>query len=307
LKRQIPRVIVIPAPGGKENLTPSRVAARPDRGNPMFQTTRSTNTAALIFGMLEVTYHATVRKVRKTHGNAVIAIGMSLLQSVLFVAAFYFMFTLLGTRQAAVRGDFILYLLTGIYLYLVHIQALQEVMKSEGPTSPMMQHAPMNTLVAILSSAFSVLYVKTVSLLVILFVLHTVIEPVVLHDWSGAFMMYFLAWGLGASIGLILLAAKPWAPDMVNIVQMVYVRANMIASGKMFLANMLPGFMLALFDWNPLFHVIDQARGFTFVNYFPHYTNWEYPLYAVLALLMLGMMGEFYTRKRASASWDARR
>jgi hypothetical protein len=24
-------------------------------------------------------------------------------------------------------------------------------------------------------------------------------------------------------------------------------------------------------------------------------------------LLLLGMMGEFYTRKRASASWDARR
>jgi hypothetical protein len=54
-------------------------------------------------------------------------------------------------------------------MYLVHIQALQAVMASENSTSPMMQHAPMNTLVAILSSAISVLYVKTISLLVILF------------------------------------------------------------------------------------------------------------------------------------------
>jgi ABC-type polysaccharide/polyol phosphate export permease len=38
-------------------------------------------------------------------------------------------------------------------------------------------------------------------------------------------------------------------------------RANMIASGKMFVANALPGFMLAMFGWNPLFHCIDQARG----------------------------------------------
>jgi ABC-type polysaccharide/polyol phosphate export permease len=273
----------------------------------MFQSSRPTSTGALIFNLLEVTYHSTVRKVRQTHGNAFVAIGMSIVQSVLFVAAFYLMFTLLGTRQMAIRGDFLLYLLTGIFLYLVHVQALQGVMRSEGPASPMMQHAPMNTLVAILSSAFSSLYVKTVSLLVILFVLHTVVEPLEIHDWAGALMMYLLAWGLGVAIGLILLAAKPWAPDVVNIVQMVYVRANMIASGKMFVANMLPGFMIAMFDWNPLFHIIDQTRGFTFVNYFPHFTNWQYPLYATLALLLVGMMGEFYTRKRASASWDARR
>jgi ABC-type polysaccharide/polyol phosphate export permease len=273
----------------------------------MFQTARPTTTRALVFGMLEVTYHATVRKVRKTHGNAILAIGISLMQSVLFLAAFYFMFSILGTRGAAIRGDFMLYLLSGIFLYLVHIQALQEVLRAENSTSPMMQHAPMNTLVAILSSAFSILYIKTISLLMILFLLHTVIQPITIHDWSGAFMMYLLAWGSGCALGLILMAAKPWAPDVVNIIQMVYVRANMIASGKMFVANMMPGFMIDMFDWNPLFHIIDQARGFTFVNYFPHHTNWEYPLYATLVLILLGMMGEFYTRKRASASWDAAR
>jgi hypothetical protein len=43
-----------------------------------------------------------------------VAIGMSLLQSVLFVAAFYLMFTIIGARTMAIRGDFMLYLLTGI-------------------------------------------------------------------------------------------------------------------------------------------------------------------------------------------------
>lgn len=41
----------------------------------------------------------------------------------------------------------------------------------------------------------------------------------------------------------------------------------MIASGKMFVANTLPNFMLAMFDWNPLLYTIDQARGFAFINY----------------------------------------
>jgi ABC-type polysaccharide/polyol phosphate export permease len=81
----------------------------------------------------------------------------------------------------------------------------------------------------------------------------------------------------------------------------------MIASGKMFLANALPASMIALFEWNPLFHIIDQARGFAFINYNPHYTSWTYALYVSLALTMIGLMGEFYTRRHASASWQARR
>jgi ABC-type polysaccharide/polyol phosphate export permease len=273
----------------------------------MFEARRAISDWVLLFDLLEVTYHTSVRKVRMGHRNALVAIGMSVLQSVVFLAAFYLMFSLIGAQTTAIRGEFTLYLLTGIFLYLVHVQALQKVMASENSTSPLMQHAPMNTLVAILSSAISTLYIKSISLMVILFFLHTLLQPVVIHDWSGALMMYLLAWGSGAAIGLLLMALKPWAPEVISIVQMVYVRANMIASGKVFVANMLPGFMLSLFDWNPLFHMIDQMRGFVFVNYVPQYTNWQYPVWATLGILLLGMMLEFYTRKRASVSWDAGR
>lgn len=65
--------------------------------------------------------------------------------------------------------------------------------------------------------------------------------------------------------------------------------------------------MLAMFSWNPLFHIIDQARGFTFINYNPHYSNWIYPLGFSIIVTMLGFMGEAYTRKHASLSWGARR
>ncbi len=183
----------------------------------MFETSRRTSTGSLLFNLLGVTYHSAVRKVRKSHGNAIMAIGMSIVQAVLFLGAFYLLFTVIGARGMAIRGDFMLYLLSGIFLYLVHIQALGSVMGSENSTSAMMQHAPMNTLVAILSSAISTLYVKTISILVILFVLHTLIRPIEIHDWSSAMMMYLLAWGSGCAVGLVLLALKPWAPDVVSI------------------------------------------------------------------------------------------
>ena len=119
--------------------------------------------------------------------------------------------------------------------------------------------------------------------------------------------MLIVVWFGGVALGIILLAIKPWFPTVVQVAITLYMRANMIASGKMFVANSLPSFMLAMFDWNPLFHLIDQARGFAFINYVPRYSNWEYPIYVALVMLMLGLMGEFYTRRHASASWEARR
>jgi ABC-type polysaccharide/polyol phosphate export permease len=273
----------------------------------MFEARRTRSTFGLALSMLELAVIGAARQVRQSHRNAVWAILLSVLQAMLFIAAFYVMFTLLGQRGAAIRGDFMLYLLTGIYAYLTHITALREVMNAEGPTSAMMQHAPMNTLVSILSAALSALYTKTIGLLVLLLILHTMFTPLDIHYWPGAFLMFLLAWGSGCVLGLVFMAAKPWMPDAVNIIQLVYIRANMIASGKMFVANMLPTSLIVFFDWNPLFHIIDQTRGFVFVNYFPHHTNWEYPLYFTLVVLVIGFMAEAYTRKHVSASWGAGR
>ena len=106
---------------------------------------------------------------------------------------------------------------------------------------------------------------------------------------------------------MVLLAIKPWFPGFVVAFTLIYQRANMIASGKMFVANTLPGYMLAMFDWNPLFHIIYQSRGFAFINYNPRYTHWEYAFVIGLVLIMVGLMGEFYTRRHAIISWSARR
>ena len=273
----------------------------------MFETTRNQSTLGLIFTFLEVTFHATVRGVRKSHGNAILSIAISVMQSLMFIAAFYLMFSFLGGRTAALRGNFMVYLMSGIFLYLTHIQTVRAVMGAEGPTSSMMQHAPMNTLVSICAAAFGILYTQLISVLCILLLIHTVIEPVEIHNWPGALRMFILAWGSGVVFGIILMAAKPWAPDVVNILSLVYIRANMIFSGKMFLANMMPSLMLPAFIWNPLFHIIDQTRGHVFVNYFPHVTNGYYPFFFTLGALLLGMMLESYTRKHASASWGAAR
>ena len=274
----------------------------------MFQSTRRPpNSLGSAISMAELVYHSIVRSIRKQHGNAFIAIGLNMLQTVLFVLAFYVMFSILGMRGAALRGDFLLYIMSGIFLYLTHIKAMGAVSGSEGPASPMMQHAPMTTIVAITSAALGSLYVQVLSAACILFIYHVAFVQITIDQPAQTFGMMLLAWFTGCALGLVLLAVKPWFPTFVSIFSQIYQRANMIASGKMFVANMLPGYMIAMFDWNPLFHCIDQARGFVFLNYNPRYSDWEYAVWVGIVLVMIGLMGEFYTRKHASVSWNARR
>lgn len=270
----------------------------------MFEARQTNTMRRSLFSMLEVTYHASVQKVRSSHRNAVWAIMTSILQAGMFVGGFYLMFYFIGAREAKLRGDFMMYLLSGIYLYLCHIRTVAAVSAAEGGTSSLMQHGPMDPIVAIASSLISAFYVQTISLLVILFALHTFSGTVPFHNWKAALMIYLLAWFSGFGVGLVFRAMRPWSPEVTRFAQQAYMRINMVASGKMFVANMVPGFIISMFDWNPLFHIVDQMRGAVFVNYLPHHTNWEYPLFVACGLLIVGLMAEFFTTKRASMSWD---
>ncbi len=257
--------------------------------------------------ILRLIFHAAVRSVRTSHGNAILGLLLNIFQTVLLVGVFFFMFDVLGLRGNAVRGDFLLYIMSGVFMFMTHTKALGAVVKADGPTSSMMLHAPMNTVVSISGAALGALYQQTLSAAVVLYVYHAAFVPITINEPVGMLGMHLLSWISGVSIGMVFKAAMPWAPDVFGIVSAVYSRMNVIASGKMFVANAMPTYVLAYFDWNPLFHTIDQTRGFVFLNYNPHYSSISYPLIVTAACMMLGLMGEFYTRKHASVSWSARR
>lgn len=231
---------------------------------------------------------------------------MKVVQSMLVLAIFAAMFTILGLKSTAIRGDFILYVMSGVMMFMTHTSALGAVSGADGPTSAMMMHAPMNPIISIVAAALASLYQQIFSMAIILFLYHSLWAPITIQEPVGMLGMLLLSWFSGAAIGMIFLSAKPWQPDVVGMITVIYQRANMIASGKMLVANATPASIRNLFDWNPLFHTIDQARGFMFLNYAPRYTYIEYPLYVALCCIMIGLMGEFFTRKHASLSWQRR-
>lgn len=256
---------------------------------------------------LELIFHLAVRELRKSHGSAVFGLLMTVVQSVLMIVIMFFLFDLLGLRRVAVRGDFLLYVMSGVFMFMTHISAIGAVSRADGPASPMMMHSPMNPIIAICGSALAELYRQTLSASVILFLYHTLFNPVYIHDPVGVLGIHLLAWASGIGIGMVLRSIRPWQPDLATILTSIFMRANVIASGKMILANNMSPTLRSWFEWNPLFHVIDQGRGEIFLNYTPHFTTISYPVYFSLAFIVIGLMAEFFTGKHASASWGKRR
>ncbi len=268
--------------------------------------TRSISRFEQVTTILELIYHHAVRDVRKSHGNAIIGLLLNIAQTMILVAVFMLIFVAMGMRGAAIRGDTLIYLISGVFLFMVHVKVIGKVVGTDGPASNMMQHRPMNPIIAIGGAALGELYIQLLSVLVILFLYHAIWAPIEIHQPVAAFGMLLAVWFAGVAVGVVLYAIRPWMPGLSQLLTMAITRLNMVASGKFFLANALPEAYLKYFAWNPLFHAIDQARGFAFINYNPMHTSMLYPVYVGVGLLLLGMLGEFYTRHRASLSWSAR-
>jgi len=255
---------------------------------------------------MELLFHSIVRSARKSSGNATLGLGLAMLQSLIMLAIFFALFTVLGMRSAAIRGDFIVFLLTGIFLFLTHNKAVAAAMGAVSPLGGLTLHTPINTLLNILASVLSGLYLQVLGFALILLVVHILRGGLEFYNPAGLIFPFFMAWASGIAIGLMFGVLTPFAPKFMPMVSVMYRRANMITSGKMLPANYMSATMITWFDWNPLFHSIDQARGHAFVNYFPHHTNMEYPVYLSLTLVMIAMMIEFWLRKNMSQSWGKR-
>ncbi|WP_161863380.1 ABC transporter permease [Algicella marina] len=255
------------------------------------------------FTFQELVFHTVVREVRHENSrNPVVGLFMAASRTLLMVGIFYVMFEVLGARSAMIRGDAVLYLVSGFLLFFLHVGAISGVLASGSSVGALQQHAPVTPALMIVAGAIKQLYLHVFALGVILLGLFVFKGEIDVYNWGGLIAPFMLTWLSGVSIGLLFLGVKPFAPDLVKLLATVYQRANFFTSGKFFVANMLPAAVIPFFAWNPLFHCIDQMRGAMFVNYVPQNSNLEYPTIFCAVGLVIGMMLEFFTRKTVSRS-----
>lgn len=273
----------------------------------MIETRRNRNLLEALFSFCAIVYHSTVRHVRKSSGsNAILGLLNEIGASLMMVGMFWALYTFIGLKGLAIRGDFLIFLMTGIFLFLTHNKAISAVMGAANSASPIMKHAPMTAMVSILASAFAALYLQVLAFVTILTMVHILRGGIEFYNPTGIIAPFLMSWASGCAIGLLFMGFKPLAPKLIGLMATIYKRANMITSGKMLPANMMTAGMVQWFDWNPLFHTIDQARGHAFVNYLPRNSNMEYPIYFTLAAILIGLLLERWMSKHMSESWGKR-
>ncbi len=250
---------------------------------------------------LELIYHSVVREVRTQSGNATFGILKELGFLITFIGFFYLIFAFLG-RGAAIRGDFMMFLLSGVALLIIHMKAITSVRTALNATSPIMQHAPMTVMLSILAKAFGGLYMQAVAFLILLIALWIFGMDLTVENPPALLLPIILSWASGIAIGMVLMTISPVAPAAVALFAQLYVRAQMITSGKFIPAGYMPTKLVSWFDWNPLFHTIDQARLAIFINYNKEVTSIYYPLWFTAGFLVLGLMGELWARRNLSKS-----
>jgi len=258
----------------------------------------------MLFGTLEfceLAYHSVVREVRTQSGNATFGVMKEVGQMATFIGMFYALYLFMG-RASVIRGDFMMFLLTGIILLVVHMKAIGSAREASISSSAIMQHAPMTTILSIIAKAFGGLYLQSVAILIIVFVFWIFGMDMTVHNPAGLVLPFIFAWASGIAVGMIFLMVAPLAPGPVGIFTKLYMRAQMVTSGKFIPAGYMPTAMISWFDWNPLFHSIDQARLATFVNYNKEVSSMSYPIWFTAIALLLGLMGEFWARKNFSKS-----
>ena len=260
---------------------------------------RSTKFWESTLGLIELIYISIVRSFRKSTGGSLMGFTGLLFQPLLLFCMFYVMFEVFG-RSPRIRGDFLMFMMTGIFLYRAHIQAVTTLKGAGHSSSGMMYYAKTSTLLSILASALNQLYIVILSVIVIMGTSYLIRGKLEVYDPPAMILPFFLAWASGLAVGLLFMAFSPMAPGIIPRLYQIYRRAQMITSGKMFVANTIPATLLPFFAWNPLFHSIDQARGHAFINYVPKNTYIEYPLYFTLAALAIGFIVEFAMRARTS-------
>ncbi len=259
---------------------------------------------SMFFGALEfldLIYHSIVREVRTQSGSATFGIMKEVGNIAVFLGLFYMVSVFLG-RGATIRGSLMVFLLSGIILFLTHTKAVGSVRSASNATSAIMMHAPMTVILSILAKAFAGLYFQFVAVAIVVILLWIFGADMYVHNPGGLVLPVFISWASGIAVGMVIMIIAPVAPAVVNTLSPIYQRAQMFTSGKFIPAAYMPTAMLGWFSWNPLFHTIDQARVAAFVNYNSDVTSMAYPIWFTLAAFTIGLMGEFWARKNLSKS-----
>ena len=92
---------------------------------------------------------------------------------------------LMGMRQPTIHGSEVLYIMMGVFLFLVHIRAISDVMGPKGPLNPMNLHSSMNSILNVLSASIATVYIQIIAFIIFIFASNVLFERIEIYNMPG--------------------------------------------------------------------------------------------------------------------------
>ncbi len=240
-------------------------------------------------------YFYAVAGIRKESGSTSIGFVILIIETfvtfLMMLAIMMLMRSMMGSA-GSIRGPFGFYVFIGVSLFMMHVKMLGSVF-SKPPKDSMSAVLAISQSVKILGDILNTVYMMTIVNILFYAILVAYYQSTVIDNWTGFLICYFgnILWV--CCIGIWSLALRGlWRWGATKLL-MLYRRAAIITSGKMIPGNYIwiSGRFGGLFLINPLFHYIDQARGFAFQHYNPYVSSLSFPIQATAIGLCVGVIG----------------
>jgi capsular polysaccharide transport system permease protein len=245
---------------------------------------------------LQVVYALILRETRTRFGTHRLGYVWALAEPIIFIATFATMYLVVG-RLVPMGLDTISFLTTGFIPFGLFRESAQRSLNAIGANRGLLFYPHVRPLDLVLSRIILEFATQVVVFVIIM-------TALCLYQWNfpnvdllKVLVGFLLAFGLGASLGLVFCGLTVFSPTVERLLGPA-LRPLFWASGLFYAPSSLPESVRTLLLYNPMVHAIEFVRDGWFEQYHPAEVTIEYPLTWIGVLLLVGLSLERVARRR---------
>jgi capsular polysaccharide transport system permease protein len=245
---------------------------------------------------LQVVYALILRETRTRFGTHRLGYVWALCEPVIFIATFAAMYLVIG-RLVPWGLDVVPFLTTGFVPFGLFREAANRSLNAISSNRGLLfypQVRPLDLVLARVILEFATHFIVFCLIMGALCIYEWRIPDV---DLLKILVGLTLAFGLGASLGLIMCSLSVFSPTFERLLG-PSLRPLFWASGLFYAPSTVPPAARQLLLYNPMVHVIELVRDGWFERYSPAEIGVTYPLLWIAALLLAGLGLERVARRR---------
>jgi capsular polysaccharide transport system permease protein len=246
--------------------------------------------------MLDTIFALMMRELKTRFGAKKLGYFWAIAEPAAQASILALMFSLIG-RSSLAGVPVALFMISGIMPFKFFSKLLSQLAGSVQANKALFTYRQ----VSILDPLITRLIIEVITYIVVFCIILSVMAwmgfNVEMQDFLAFLMINVLLISLGLGMGILLCVASAYWEDTTKVVSMIMLPMFMI-SGIFFTATMIPQKYLYLFDWNPIFHVIELIRQAMFVSYTSPIGDWQYVAFCALVSNAAGLMLYQVSRQR---------